>query len=130
MRRRTDFILHPVGVISLIVVALGGTPSPVDAQSTAGWVLWEKYSLTKGGAQTTTWEPQDGFDVLADCRLSARQLVQVALDYVKASGGKVLGPAQLEGRAVGFELTEGGVQQRVDVRYLCFPGTLDPRPRP
>jgi hypothetical protein len=118
-----------IGLAVLIVGALAGAPSFAGAESPSAWILWEKYFSMKRNAGTTTWEPQDGFDRLADCRTSAQQLLQTALAYMKDNGGKLLGPVQLEGRAAVFAVAKSGVQERVDVRYLCFPGTFDPRPR-
>jgi len=122
---------HRGGLWFLIVVvgALAGTSSLVDAQSTSGWILWEKYYTTKGSTATTTWEPQDGFELLAECRMSAQEVVQSALRYVKDSGGKLLA-VRPDGRSLVFEVTESGVEQRIDARYLCFPGSFDPRTRP
>ena len=118
-----------IGLFVVVVGALVGTPSLVDAQSTSGWTLWEKYFTTKGSTETTTWEPQDGFELLAECRMAAQQLVQYALTYVKDSGGKLLA-VRPDGRSLVFEVTESGVQQRIDARYVCFPGSFDPRARP
>jgi hypothetical protein len=119
-----------IGIIVLLVSVLAGGSSFAAAQSTSAWILWEKNFTTKGDVGATTWEPQDGFDSLASCRASAQQLLKFALDYMKSVGGKALGPVQLDGRAAMFAITDSGVQQRIDIRYLCFPGTFDPRPRP
>ena len=119
-----------IGFVVVLVAVLAGRASFVDAQSTSGWILWEKYFTTNGSKETTTWEPQDGFALLADCRTSAQQLLQNALTYVKDTGGKLLGPVRPDGRSVVFEVTQSGVQQRIDVRYVCFPGSFDPRTRP
>ena len=116
--------------VAMIIGVLASSPSHVGAQSTSAWILWEKYYTKKGTAETTTWEPQDGFEQLGDCRKSAQQLLQFALDYMKSVGGKLLGPVQLDGRAAIFAVTESGVEKSYDIRYLCFPGTFDPRPRP
>jgi hypothetical protein len=115
--------------VALLAYVVGGAPSFAGAQSSSAWILWEKYYTKKGTAETTTWEPQDGFEQLADCRKSAQQLLQFALDYMKSTGGKLLGPTQLDGRAAMFAVTESGVEKSYDIRYLCFPGTFDPRPR-
>jgi hypothetical protein len=123
-------IVRTIAFALLIVTALATSPSRVSAQPPSAWILWEKTYTTKGkAAPTTMWEPYDGYDTLAECRKAALPLVQYALDYVKSSNGKVLGPVQMDGRAVTFTVTESGVQQTVNVRYLCFPGPFDPRPR-
>jgi hypothetical protein len=115
---------------ALIASLLAGVSSSALAQSTASWILWEKTYTTKGkAAPTTMWEPYDGYDTLAECRKAALPLLQYALDYVKSSHGKVLGPVQMDGRAVTFTITESGVQRTTDLRFLCFPGPFDPRPR-
>ena len=117
-------------VLALLACVVGGEPSFAGAQSSSAWILWEKTYTTKGkAAPTTTWEPYDGYDTLAECRKAALPLVQAAIAYVKSMNGKVLGPVQMGGRAVTYTLTESGVQQTIDVRYLCFPGPFDPRPR-
>ena len=119
-------------VLALLACEVGGAPSFAGAQSSSAWILWEKYYTKKGTIETTTWEPQDGFEQLADCRKSAQQLLQFALDYMKSAGGKLLGPTQLDplaGRAAVFVVTESGIEKTYDIRYLCFPGTFDPRPR-
>jgi hypothetical protein len=33
----------------------------------------------------------------------------------------------MDGRAVTYAVTESGVQQTTDLRFLCFPGPFDPR---
>jgi hypothetical protein len=117
-------------LIAILLFALASSPSFAGAQSTSAWILWEKHYTTKGSSATTMWEPQDGFELLADCRRSAQQLLQFALASMKSNNGKLLGPVQLDGRAAVFTLTEAGVEQTIDVRYLCFPGPFDPRSRP
>jgi hypothetical protein len=122
--------VRSVRIFVLLVNVLAGGPSLASAQSASAWILWEKNFTAKGDTGTTTWEPQDGYVSLASCRTSAQQLLKFALEYMKSMGGKPLGPVQLDGRAVMFALTDAGVQQRIDIRYLCFPGTFDPRQRP
>jgi hypothetical protein len=122
-------IVRALTFIALIVAAFAGASS-AHAQTPSAWILWEKTYTTKGkAAPTTMWEPYDGYATLAECRKAALPLVQYALAYVKSSNGKVLGPVQMDGRAVTYTITESGVQQTVNVRYLCFPGPFDPRPR-
>jgi hypothetical protein len=121
--------MHSISFIALIIGVIAGTSSLVDAQSTSGWILWEKNFTMKGSTPTTQWEPQDGFDTLAECRMSAQQLFQFALAYMKDAGGKILGGVRPDGRSAMFAVTEAGVQQTVDIRYVCFPGTFDPRPQ-
>ena len=123
-------IVRAIAFALLIVVALATTPSSVVAQSASAWILWEKTYTTKGkAAPSTMWEPYDGYDTLAECRKAALPLVQAALAYVKSMNGKVLGPVQLDGRMATFTITESGVQRTTDLRFLCFPGPFDPRPR-
>lgn len=123
--------VRPIAFVALIASVLVGASSSARAQSTSSWILWEKTYTTKGkAAPTTTWEPYDGYDTLAECRKAALPLVQAALAYVKSLNGKVLGlPRELEGRAAVFTTTESGVEQTTDLRFLCFPGPFDPRPR-
>jgi hypothetical protein len=121
--------MRSIGLILLTIGAIAGTPSLVDAQSTPGWILWEKYFTVKGSTETTQWEPQDGFDTLADCRMAAQQLFQYALAYMKDGHGKLQGPVRPDGRSAVFAVTDAGVQQTVDIRYVCFPGAFDPRPQ-
>jgi hypothetical protein len=116
--------------VVLVATALATAPSSVVAQSSSSsWILWEKTYTTKGkAAPTTTWEPYDGYDSLAECRKAAQPLLQAALAYVKSMKGKVLGlPKELEGRAATYTITESGVEQTTDLRFLCFPGPFDPR---
>jgi hypothetical protein len=123
-------IVRAIALVALIASVLAGASSSARAQSTSSWILWEKTYTTKGkAAPTTMWEPYDGYDTLAECRKAAPPLIQAALAYVKSLNGKVLGPVQMDGRAVTYAITESGVQQTVDVRFLCFPGPFDPRPR-
>jgi hypothetical protein len=123
-------IVRAIAIALLIVVALATTPSSVVAQSSSAWILWEKTYTTKGkAAPSTMWEPYDGYDTLAECRKAALPLVQAALAFVKSMNGKVLGPVQLDGRMATFTITESGVQRTTDLRFLCFPGPFDPRPR-
>jgi len=122
-------IVRALTFIALIIAAFAGVSS-AQTQTGSAWILWEKTYTTKGtAAPTTMWEPYDGYSTLGECRKAALPLVQYALDYVKSSNGKVLGPVQMDGRAVTYTITESGVQQTVNVRYLCFPAPFDPRPR-
>jgi hypothetical protein len=128
--RQAELSARSLGLVAATVGALAGAPSFAGAQSTSAWILWEKQVTTKGNTETTTWQPQDGFDLLAECRTWGQQLLQFTFAYMKSNNAKILGPMQLDGRAAVFTLTESGVQQTIDVRYLCFPGTFDPRLRP
>ena len=112
-----------------VVLALLSWPVATSAQTTSGWVLWEKNMVTKAGAESVTWEPMDGFESVAECRQTGQQLLQYALDYVKSGVGKLLGPVRPDGRSIIYEVTNAKPGQTVDTRFLCFPGTLDPRPR-
>jgi len=124
-------IVRTITLVTLVVSLLAGLSSSARAQSTSSWILWEKTYTTKGkAAPTTTWEPYDGYDTLAECRKAALPLVQAALAYVKSMNGKVLGlPKELEGRAAVYTIRESGVEQTIDLRFLCFPGPFDPRQR-
>jgi len=113
----------------LVLLALLCAPVATSAQTASGWVLWEKNMVAKAGAETVTWEPMDGFESIAECRQIGQQLLQYALDYMKSGAGKLLGPVRPDGRSAMFEVANAKPRQTVDTRYLCFPGTLDPRPR-
>jgi hypothetical protein len=123
--------VRAIAIVVLMGSLLAGVSSSARAQSTSSWILWEKTYTTKSkAAPTTTWEPYDGYDSLAECRKAAQPLVQAALAYVKSKNGKVLGlPQELAGRAAVYTIAESGVEQTVDLRFLCFPGSFDPRPR-
>jgi hypothetical protein len=122
-------IVRAMAFVAFSVAAVASASS-AQVQSASAWILWEKTYTTKAkAAPTTTWEPYDGYDTLAECRKAALPLVRAALAYVKSMNGKQLGPVQMDGRAVTYAITESGVQQTVDVRFLCFPGPFDPRPR-
>jgi len=56
---------------------------------------------TKGGSDSVTWEPLDGF-----------------------------GPVRPDGRSAIFDVSKDGVKETLDIRLLCFPGAFDPRPKP
>ena len=120
--------MRSIGAIVLCLVAIVGASSVAAAQVASGWILWEKNFRVKGTTETTEWEPQDGFDTLAECRATARELLQSALAYMKSGAGTLLGPVRPDGRSATFALTGAGQKQTLDVRYLCFPGTFDPRP--
>lgn len=110
-------------------------PVMAGAQSLSGWVLWQR---THSGQKAPTaplatyviWEPQDGFERLADCRAFA------------IASGQSLSPLYKDTKAT-VEVLPGGTeviiifpsnpQKGVEVlriKFVCFPGTLDPRPRP
>jgi hypothetical protein len=112
-----------------VVLALLCGPAATSAQTASGWVLWEKNMVARAGAESVTWEPMDGFESIAECRQNGQQLLQYALDYVKSGAGKMLGPVRPDGRSLIYEVTNAKPRQTVDTRFLCFPGTLDPRPR-
>jgi hypothetical protein len=124
-------IVRAIAFVALMVSLLAGVSSSARAQSPSSWILWEKTYTTKGkAAPTTMWEPYDGYDTLGECRKAALPLLQAALAYVKSMKGKVLGLArELEGRAAVYTITESGVERTTDLRFLCFPGPFDPRPR-
>src|SRR5436190_2236824 len=77
------------GVALLIVLALS---SVLEAQTTAGWVLWERtLSSYKAAAaplvQETDWEPQDGFEHLADCRVASTGAAKGRVTALKELSG-------------------------------------------
>ena len=112
-----------------VVLAVLSAPIATSAQTTSGWVLWEKIMTAKAGAESVTWEPLDGFESIAECRQIGQQTLQYALDYMKSGAGKMLGPVRPDGRSAIFESANVKPRQTVDTRFLCFPGALDPRPR-
>ena len=118
---------------ALLIVVLGiaaiAAPLPAGAQAGSGWILWEKNMIAKAGGETVTWEPQDGFESLGECRESAQTLLGYALAYMKSGAGKLLGDVRPDGRSAMFEVTNQGARETIDIRYLCFPGEFDPRPR-
>jgi len=89
-----------IGVGLNLALALAA-PSRAIAQGTSGWILWEKSMSTKGGSDSVTWEPLDGF-----------------------------GPVRPDGRSAIFDVSKDGVKETLDIRLLCFPGAFDPRPKP
>jgi hypothetical protein len=122
--------MRVIGCAILLTAVIASVAATSEAQSASGWILWEKNYTMKGGTGTTTWEPLDGFELLAECRMTAQQIFQTALAYMKTSGGKPLGDVRPDGRSGVFAVTEAGAEQTVDIRYVCFPGEFDPRPRP
>ena len=112
-----------------VLVALLFWPVAPSAQTTSGWVLWEKNMAARAGTESVTWEPIDGFESIAECRQMGQQQLQYALDYVKSGAGTLLGPVRPDGRSLIYEVANAKPRQTVDTRYLCFPGALDPRPR-
>ena len=123
-------IVRVAGLVTLMMGAIACAPSSSGAQTASAWTLWEKNYTMKGTTGTTTWEPQDGFEQLNDCRMAGQQILRIALDYMKNNGAKLLGPVQLDGRAATFVTGDSANQNTVNIRYLCFPGSFDPRPRP
>jgi hypothetical protein len=112
----------------VVIVSLFGLAYLFNSQlngTASGWILWEKSMTTKDGATTTTWEPLDGFDRLSDCHQSGREIVQASLDFMNSGGRKVVA-VRPDGRSAVY--AEGGAQNTVDYRLLCFPGPFDPRP--
>ena len=111
----------------VVIVSLFGLAYLFSSQlngTASSWILWEKNMTTKDGATTTTWEPLDGFDRLSDCHQSGREIVQSALDFMNSGGRKVLA-VRPDGRSAVY--SEGGAQETVDYRLMCFPGPFDPR---
>jgi len=118
-----------VFVAVLTITAVVGPASRAGAQTSPGWILWEKNMIAKSGGETVMWEPQDGFESLRECRESAQTLLGFALAYMKSGAGKLLGDVRPDGRSAMFELVKQGPRETIDIRYLCFPGGFDPRPR-
>jgi hypothetical protein len=116
--------------IGLILVLTVAPSSRASAQGASGWILWEKNMATKNGADSTTWEPLDGFATIAECRLEGQRVFKNALAYMNSGAGKQLGPVRPDGRSAIFDVSKDGVKETLDIRLLCFPGSLDPRPRP
>jgi hypothetical protein len=119
---RRDWLLAAV-LVSLVALTLAYSVKPKDA---AAWVLWEKRMTFKDGGEATAWEPLDGFDRLADCQKSGQEILRAALDFMKSDGRKLLS-VRPDGRSASYEENDGGAQQTVDARFLCFPGPFDPR---
>jgi len=118
-----------IGVGLSLALALAA-PARAIAQGTSGWILWEKSMSTKGGSDSVTWEPLDGFATIAECRLEGQRVFKSALDYMKSGAGKQLGPVRPDGRSAIFDVSKDGVKETLDIRLLCFPGAFDPRPKP
>jgi hypothetical protein len=116
------------GVGLTLALALA-VPVRAIAQATSGWILWEKNMSTKNGADSITWEPLDGFATIAECRLEGQRVFKSALDYMKSGAGKQLGPVRPDRRSAIFDVSKDGVMETLDIRYLCFPGGFDPRPK-
>ena len=116
------------GVVLALTMAMAA-PSLAVAQATSGWILWEKDMKTKGGAESVTWGPIDGYASIVECRQSGQQLLRYALDYMKSGAGKLLGPVRPDGRSAIFDVSKDGTKETLDIRYLCFPGGFDPRPK-
>ena len=87
-----------------------------------------------GSPAAVTWEPMDGYDSIAECRKTGQEHLKNALTSMNNGAGRLLGPVRPDGRSAMFAVTEAGSQGTVDSRYLCFPGSFDPRaqqgPRP
>ena len=108
-------------LVSPIAMACSSTPKDAD-----GWVLWEKRMAFKDGGDSTSWEPLDGFDRLADCQKSGQEILRAALDFMKSDGRKLLS-VRPDGRSASYEESDGGTKQTIDARFLCFPSPFDPR---
>ena len=119
---RRDWLIA-LALVSLVALALAFTVRPKDATA---WLLWEKRMTFKDGAESTVWEPLDGFDRLAECQKSGQEILKGALGYMGSDGRKLLG-VRPDGRSASYEENQGGSKQTVDVRFLCFPGPFDPR---
>lgn len=108
-------------------------PASLAAQSTAGWVLWQKVTYSQKVANApltsapTEWEPQDGYERLADCRAAVTAQVQALPKAYKETG------AQVEAAANMIVVISPATQQKplsvMNLTFVCFPGNLDPRPR-
>jgi len=108
-------------LVSPVAMACSSAPKDADA-----WVLWEKRMTFSGGGDTTAWEPLDGFDRLAACQKSGQEILRSALAFMGSEGRKLLS-VRPDGRSAAYEETAGAAKQTVDARFLCFPGSLDPR---
>jgi hypothetical protein len=113
----------------IVLIIITAVSAAVKAQAGTAWILWEKNMIAKAGGETVTWEPQDGFESLRECRESGQKLLGFALAYMKSGAGKLLGDVRPDGRSAMFEVMNQGARETIDIRYLCFPGEFDPRPR-
>jgi hypothetical protein len=114
--------LFATALAALLAVAFFHWP---EDRST--WVLWEKRMTFTEGRESTAWEPLDGFDRLADCQKSGRDILQEALPFMKSEGHKLLA-VRPDGRSAAYEEGAGSTKSTIDARYLCFPGPFDARP--
>jgi hypothetical protein len=112
-----------------LYLLLASAPSRAMAQTAPGWILWEKNMKVKAGAESVTWEPLDGFASIAECRLEGQRVLKSAIDYMRSGAGKQLGPVRPDGRSAMFDVSKDGNRETLDIRYLCFPGGFDPRPK-
>lgn len=49
---------------------------PLRAQTSSGWILWEKNMASKPGTpMSVTWVPMDGYEVLTECRKTGQELL-------------------------------------------------------
>lgn len=128
----------------LIVFVLGlilyGAPLAAQSATTlAGWVLWQRSQTSEAKPATplvhsaVTWNPEEGFERLAECRTAAIASAR----SLKTLEGMATPPSKVQVEVTNTEAmiitTTITPQQKsasfVTARYMCLPGSLDPRPR-
>jgi hypothetical protein len=129
--------LTGIAAFTLILTVI--TPSAAQTQSSPGWVLWKRVTQVIPVRSEPQWEPLVAFERLTECRASGiakaegvRLESEIAARELRAANE----PAPDEKVTV---LTTDNTQPfavvisprtktATNITFLCFPGTLDPRP--
>ena len=129
-----------IRIATLVAATIVAFPVATQAQS-PGWVLWDKTTESEaraGSPATNTgewYEPLNGYESAAECRDDIRRRIadlEVTLPaFLKAMKINAEVIVSIDRRSISmlYPTDAAGVAKGRQRSFVCFPGTLDPRPR-
>ena len=112
----------------VLLLAFQGGLHAQSEIAASGWILRQRTLLTSGANDaraTASWEPQDGYLILAECRAAGlANAVALEENQRRIMGAKA--KVTRDDRSISATLPDREGSLYV-TRYLCFPSNFDPR---
>jgi hypothetical protein len=127
--------LVPTCLILGAIYSAGAKLTAQDQDQSVGWVQWQKTQRTtttpkSPAAQSAPeWIPKDGYASLIECRANGATQVQLAENVYRKNPNPKTEAKGVDRILMIISTGDDGKTTLIEINYLCFPGTFDPRPR-